>query len=139
MAQKIDISDYYRIVEVQDRYVHDEVTGFWSDKVVERVGPEFLRIWKRAAESFGGREYITLTDWSACPVLTERAKEFLVKAMDILKATNGQKVVEVVPKRTTRLSLRSAALQSGEDDFRIIVESLSEGKKIVEELVSNLG
>jgi hypothetical protein len=138
MQNELDISDYYRIITIKEMYIHDEIRGFWSDQVVDQVGPEFLRIWKAATESFDGRGFITLTDWSTCPVLTEEAKKYLVEAMVILKECNGLKVVEVVPRHTTRWGIKTAAAKTGKDDFRVVVDSLAEGFKVVEELQRTL-
>ncbi len=138
MSATIKISDYYNIVSIEDRVIHDEMKGFWSDQVIDQIGPEFLKLWEDAVTSLGGKPFITLTDWSACPVMTDKAKEYLAKAMTILKQHNGLKVVEVVPKQTTRFSIQAAARQAGEDDFRIVVATLSEALDLVKELEKDL-
>ncbi|MCP4896878.1 MAG: hypothetical protein GY906_07870 [bacterium] len=138
MSSSIDISDYYNIVSIDDHVIHDELKGFWSDQIIDEIGPEFLKLWEDAVKSFNGRPFITLTDWSDCSVMTDKAKEYLAKAMTIFKQHNGRNVVEVVPKTTTRLSIEAAARNAGAPTFRTVVTSLSEALDLVKKLKDEL-
>ncbi len=138
MGTKVNIDDYYRIVSIQGNVIHAELKGFWSDKIVDEIGPEFLRIHEDAIKSLNGKRFVILADWSTCPVLGIRAIHYLTQAMMIVKDYHGYKVVEVIPSAVARLGVKTAADHTGKDDFRIVAESIDEGRRIVERLSREL-
>lgn len=134
----MDISSYFEIVSIEDRLLHVELKGFWSDQVMERLSPEIQAAFEKAVIGFGGKRFILLADWSGCPVFGPKAEKHLTESMNIFKRHNGYKVVEVVPKTLVRIGLRKAAIQTGEDDFRIVVSTLAEAREVIERLDQDL-
>jgi hypothetical protein len=133
-----DVSDYYRIVSVEDNAIYAELKGFWSDEVIAQFGPEIQTMFREAVMSLEGKRFILVADWSGSPVFGPRAEEHLAESMRIFKQHNGYRVIEVVPKALVRIGLRKAADQVGEDDFRIEVKTLAEAREVIEELKQDL-
>ena len=133
-----DVSDYYRIISVEDNVIHAELMGFWSDEVIEQFGSEIQTMFREAVVSLGGKRFILLADWSGSPVFGPRAEEHLAESMRIFKQHNGYRVIEVVPRALVRIGLRKAADQTGEDDFRIEVKTLAEAHEVIRELKQEL-
>ena len=134
----MDISSYFNVIAIEDRVLHVELTGFWSDQVMEQLSPEIQAAFEKAVLSFGGKKFILLADWSGCPVFGPKAEKHLTESMMIFKRHNGLKVVEVVPKTLIRIGLRRAAIQTGEDDFRIVVSTIAEAQEVIERLDQDL-
>lgn len=138
MVRKVNIDDYYRIVSIQDNVIHVEIRGFWEDRIIDQIGPEFIALYENAVKQFQGKRYITLADWSTCPVLGKKMIEYFSKAMLVVKRNNGYKVVEIIPKALAQLGVKAAAEQTGKDDFRIVVSSLAEAQKVIAQLKQEL-
>lgn len=138
MAKKVNIDDYHRIVSIQDNVIHVEIKGFWDDHVIDQIGTEFIARYENAIKQLHGKRFITLADWSTCPVLGKRMIEYLGKAMLLVKRYNGYKVVEVIPKALAQMGIKTAAEQTGKDDFRIVVSSLAEAQKVIAQLKQEL-
>lgn len=138
MARNVNIDDYYRVISVQDNVVHVEIKGFGDDRIIDQIGPQFLALYENAVKQCRGKRFITLADWSTCPVLGKKMIEYFSKAMLILKRYNGYKVVEVIPKALAQIGVKTAAEQTGKDDFRIVVSSLAEAQKVIEQLKREL-
>jgi hypothetical protein len=84
MGTKVNIADYYQVVSIQENVIHVEIKGFWSDNIIDEIGPEFVKIYENAVKSLGGKRFITLADWSTCPVLGKKAIHYLTQAMMVL-------------------------------------------------------
>jgi hypothetical protein len=137
-AEMADISDYFRVVSVEDNVVHIELKNFWSDQVMDQLGEEIQARVTKAMTSLRGKRVILLADWSESPVFGPKAEEHLAQALRIFKQYNGYKVVEVVPKSLVRMGLRKVAAETGEDDLRITVSSLPEAQEVIEGLKTEL-
>jgi hypothetical protein len=133
-----DISDYFRVVSIEDNVNHIELKGFWSDQVVDQFGAEMQAKVTRAMASVRGRRFILLADWSGSPVFGPKAEEHLAQALTIFKQYNGYKVVEVVPKSLVKMGLRKVATETGKDDIRITVSTLAEARQVIEGLKKEL-
>lgn len=133
MAANVNIADYYQ-VSIEGNVIHAQLKGFWSDKIVDEIGADFLRLHEDAVKRLDGRRFIVLADWSTCPVLGTKAIDYLAQAMMIVKQHHGYKVVEVIPNTLARMGVKAAADHTGKDDFRIVADSLPEAQKIVARL-----
>ncbi|GAK55130.1 hypothetical protein U27_01961 [Candidatus Vecturithrix granuli] len=138
MAGNVNIDNYYRVVSIQGNVIHVEIKGFWDDRIIDQIGPEFLRLYENAIKQLHGKRFITLADWSTCPVLGKKMIDYFSKAMLLVKRYNGHKVVEVIPKALAQIGVKAAAEQTGKDDFRIVVTSLAEAQKAIEQLKQEL-
>jgi hypothetical protein len=133
-----DVSDYFRLVSIEDNVIHIELMGFWSDQAVDQFGAKIQATVTSAIESLGGKKFILLADWSASPVFGPKAEEHLAESLRIFKQHNGYKVVEVVPRALVRIGLKRIAAARKEDDFRITVSTLAEAQEVVERLKKDL-
>jgi hypothetical protein len=134
----VDVSDYFRVVSIQDNVIHIELKGFWSDQVIEEYGPEIQRAFGEAIMSLGGKRFILVADWSGSPVFGTKAQGHLAQSMTLFKEHNGYKTIEIVPKALVRIGLKQAAAQTGEDDFRVVVSTHAEAQEVLERLKSEL-
>ena len=132
------ISDYFRLVSIEDNVIHIELKNFWSDEVMDQFGAEIQAKVTRAMASLRGKRPILLADWSASPVFGPKAEEHLAQSVKVFKQYNEYKVLEVVPKTLVRVGLRKVAAQIGEEDFRITVSTLAEAQEVIEKLKKDL-
>ena len=132
------ISEYFRLVSVNDNVIHIELKGFWSDDVMDQFSEEILGTVTRAYESLRGKRPILLADWTESPIFGSKAEEHLAESVKVFKQYNGYKVIEVVPKTLVKMGLRKVAAQTGEEDFRIAVNTLAEAWDVIEELQKDL-
>lgn len=133
-----DVSNYFRVVSIEDNVVNVELKGFWSDQVIEQFGPEIQRVFKETIASLGGKRSILVADWVGNLVFGAKAQEHLAQSMMLFKEHNGYKAIEIVPKALVRMGLKEATAQAGEDDFRIVVETHAEAQEVLEKLKSEL-
>jgi hypothetical protein len=133
-----DISDYFRLVSVEDNVIHIELKNFWSDQVMDQFGAEIQARVTRAMASLRGKRPILLADWSGSPVFGSKAEEHLAQSLKVFKQYNGYKVIEVVPRTLVRMGLKKVAAQMGEEDLRITVSTLAEAQEVIEKLKRDL-
>ena len=133
-----DISEYFRLVSVEDNVIHIELKNFWSDQVMDQFGTEIQETVTRAMKSLKSKRPILLADWSGSPVFGSKAEEHLAQSVKVFKQYNGYKIIEVVPKAVVELKLKKVATQTGEEDFRITVSTLTEAQEVIEKLKSEL-
>jgi hypothetical protein len=134
----MDISKYFEIISAEDRVVHVEHRGNWTDKVIEEMGEEFLRRWRKAVDSMGGERFIILADVSNFESVSPTLQKYLTKAMSYATERNVYKAVEIVAKAQAQIGIKDAALRTGKDNFRIVVTSLARAKQMVEKLKKDL-
>ena len=133
-----DISDYFRLVSIEDNVIHIELKDFWSNEVMDQFGTEIQGMVTRAMASLRGKRLILLADWTGSLIFGSKAEEHLAQFVKVFKQYNGYKVVEVVPKTLVRMGLRKVAAQIGEEDFRITVNTLAEAQEVIEKLKKDL-
>ena len=133
-----DISDYFRLVSIEDNVIHIELENYWSDQVMDQFGAEIQARITRAMASLRGKRPILLADWSESLIFGSKAEEHLAQAVKVFKQYNGYKVIEIVPQTLVRIRLKKVAAQMEEEDFRITVKTLAEAQEVIEKLKRDL-
>jgi hypothetical protein len=134
----VDVSKYFRIISAENNVVHVEHRGSWTDEVIEQMGDEFFRLWKNAIDSMGGERFIVLADVSGFQAVGPKLKEYLTRCMSYAQTHNLWKSVEVISRAQAQVGVKDAALETGENDFRIVVTSLAQAQKVIEKLKEEL-
>lgn len=121
------ITDYFEVVSTSDRVFHFRMKGFWTDALVAQISTQFLRQFNEAVDSMRGRRFLALADLTGLKPPSEKTKESIAQAMRYARDHSLYKTVEVMPSAVTRIAVRQAAEESGNDDFRVVVSSVDEG------------
>jgi hypothetical protein len=134
----MDVSRYFRIVSAENNVVHVEHRGSWSDELIEQMGDEFFRLWKDAVDSMGGERFIVLADVTGFEAVGPKLQEYLTRAMSYARTHDLYKSVEVISRAQAYVRIKDAAMETGKDDFRIVVTSLAQAQKVIEKLKKEL-
>jgi hypothetical protein len=128
----VDLSKYFRIVSSDDRVLHIEISGFWSDEVIDEVGDIFFSRFTDAVDEISSEgPFILLVDLSHMAVMTPQAKDLAGKSM-VYSRTHGQyKAVEVIPKALVSVGVTESAYLAGSAHLRIVVKSLEQGEEVI--------
>ncbi|MEI8306008.1 MAG: hypothetical protein WCF99_02970 [Chloroflexales bacterium] len=121
------ITDYFEVVSTNDRVVYVRLKGFWTDALVAQISTQFLKQFNEAVDSMRGKRFLTLADLTELKPPSEKTKESIAQAMRYAKDHNLYKTVEVMPSAVTRIAVRQAAEETGNDDFRVVVSSVDDG------------
>ena len=131
----MNVAEYFKVVSVNDRVIHLEHKGFWSDEVAEKIADSIMLDFRRAAiEASSEGPFIMLADLRRIGVLSRKGRIAVSRLMSCAKEYNMYKSIEIIPHAITRLSLREAAELSDVNNFRVMTESLEEALDIVETL-----
>ncbi len=126
--------EYFKIISTDNSVLHIEWKGFWNDDIAHELGKYFVNEIKEAVTNFNGERFIVLADFSELKVLTDITKEYLAQGMKYTLDNGLIKGVEILSSTLSKMSVKGAARQTGEDDFRIIVENLEEAQSVIGEL-----
>lgn len=126
--------EYFKVVSTNESVLHIEWKGFWYDNIAQELGKYFVNEIKEAVKSFNGEKFIVLADFSDLRVLTDITKDYLAQGMKHTLDNGLIKGVEILSSTLSKMSVKGAAKQTGEEDFRIIVENLEEAQSVIAEL-----
>lgn len=134
----MNYADYFEVVSTNDRVFHFRLKGFWSDEVMVELEKPFLTQFFQSVDSMSGQSFVTLADTTVFKTPSHKAKEAMGKAMKYARYHSLYRTVEVMPSALMKLAVKQAAQQSGEDDFRVVVSSVEEGRAKINELKKEL-
>lgn len=136
----MNLSDHFEVISTADQVFHFRLKGFIPDGVTEQIEADFNALFRKNVDSVGagGRAFYLLVDMSELKTLPPKAKAMVAECMMYLGGFNLIKAVEVMPSAITRASLDDAAEKSGEDDFRIVVDSVQEAWETINNLKADL-
>jgi hypothetical protein len=134
----MNITDYFEVVSTEDRVLHFRLKGFWSEGVMEQMETQFIALFKNTVDSMGRQGFLVLADTTAFKVPSAGAKAAMGQTMMYAREHNLIKTVEVIPNAIVKLGIQDAAKTTGEDNFRIMVNSVEEGWEKINELKKSL-
>ena len=127
----MSIDEYFKIVSTEGNLLHIELKNFWSDDIVDEIGPEFLKLFKQAVDSYNNSKFIIINDTSQMKAPTQKAREYLIEAVNYGLEHGLYKAVQVVPDTVYEVAEKMAAKKKQEHESMIVAPNLIEAFKIV--------
>ena len=134
----MEIDDYFKIISIKDHVLHLEIKGFWSDDVIDEVGPEFLRLYREAVDSFKNSKFVMINDSTDFKTPTEKARQYLIEAVNYGFQHGLYKAVQIIPHSVIKLAEKMAAKKREKNDLREVVSTIDEAFQKVEEIKKEL-
>ncbi|TRX71232.1 hypothetical protein [Carboxylicivirga sp. M1479] len=130
----MNTAEYFKI-QSKNNILYLKLKNRWNDQVAISIGDDFKRDYTRAVDSFGGQAFYSLIELAPeFKPVAPKVKELMSFGMMYSNTHNLLRSVQIMPDPLQRLGLQDAAKEAKHDDFRIIVASLEEGLKKIEEL-----
>jgi hypothetical protein len=128
-------TQYFEIISIENRVIHVEIRGFWSDSSIDDMAADAMAQFVKAVDELSRHgSFLILADMRELAVLTTKARDYLARAMTYSKEHGLYKSVDIISNPTAALGVDEAARQADYVDCRVVVNSLEEGEKVLEQL-----
>ena len=129
------LEDYYEIVIKEHDFLHIRMRKFWSKRILDEIGPTFLKRHQQAVESLASEKFVMLIDCRDFGQPSEEMKSHIMQAMEHAIRCGLHRVVEILPsKAVLKMAIDNTAKKVHEDQFRLQAGDLNEANRMVRQL-----
>jgi hypothetical protein len=130
----MNITDYFKL-QTKNDILYLKLKNHWNAKVAETIGEDFKRLYSQAVDGFKGQPFYSLIELAPeFKPVDAKVKALMSFGMQYSNTHNLVRSVQIMPDALQRLGLNDAAKNANHDDYRIVVASLEEGLKKIEQL-----
>lgn len=130
----MNTTDYFKLQTKKD-ILYLKLKNRWNNQVAEVIGDTFKRQYAAAVDGFNGQPFYSLIEMAPeFKPVDSKVKELMSFGMKYSNTHNLVRSVQIMPDALQRLGLQDAAQNANHNEYRIVVDSLEEGLKKIEEL-----
>ena len=130
----MNTTDYFKLQTKKD-ILYLKLKNRWNNQVAEVIGDMFKNQYAAAVDGFNGQPFYSLIEMAPeFKPVDSKVKELMSFGMKYSNTHNLVRSVQIMPDALQRLGLQDAAQNANHNEYRIVVDSLEEGLKKIEEL-----